>query len=109
MTAIKKLLHADVGAETYSYEIEETAEHVTVARLARGAHGGWKYEVTARRTAHGTEPDPGRRGGRRGARRGRRLRHARRGDRRRPRAGAGAAGGQALSGPGGVGQGASAR
>ena len=49
MTEVKKLLHADTGAETYSYEIEETAEHLTVVRLARAAGGGWKYEVTARR------------------------------------------------------------
>ena len=49
MTEMKKLLHADTGAETYAYEIEETAEHLTVVRLARAAGGGWKYEVTARR------------------------------------------------------------
>ena len=49
MTEVKKLLHADTGAETYSYEIEETAEHLTVVQLARAAGGGWKYEVTARR------------------------------------------------------------
>ena len=49
MTEVKKLLHADTTAETYSYEIEETAEHLTVVQLARAASGGWKYEVTARR------------------------------------------------------------
>ena len=49
MTEVKKLLHADTGAETYSYEIEETAEHLTVVQLTRAAGGGWKYEVTARR------------------------------------------------------------
>lgn len=55
MTEIKKLLHADVGAETYSYEIEETAEHLTVAHLARDGADRWKYEMTARRS----EPVPG--------------------------------------------------
>jgi hypothetical protein len=49
MSEVKKLLHADFDAETYSYEIEETAEHLTVVRLGRGVSGGWKYEVTARR------------------------------------------------------------
>jgi len=49
MTEVRKLLHADTGAEVYSYEIEETAEHLTVARLSRDGAGGWKYEVTARR------------------------------------------------------------
>jgi hypothetical protein len=49
MAEVKKLLHADIGAESYSYEIEETAEHLTVAHLTRDAAGGWKYEVTARR------------------------------------------------------------
>ena len=52
MTAIKKLLHADLDAQTFSYEIEETAEHLTVARLSRGPSGGWRYEVTARRIEH---------------------------------------------------------
>ena len=51
MTEVKKLLHADTGAETYAYEIEETAEHLTVVRLARADGGRWKYEVTARRIA----------------------------------------------------------
>ena len=55
MTEIKKLLHADTGAETYSYEIEETAGHLTVVQLARAAGGRWKYEVTARRI----DPAPG--------------------------------------------------
>ena len=50
MTEIKKLLHADVDAETYSYEIEETAEHLTVAHLARDGADRWKYQVTARRS-----------------------------------------------------------
>ena len=49
MTEVKKLLHADTGAETYSYEIEETAEHLTVVQLTRADGGRWKYEVTARR------------------------------------------------------------
>lgn len=50
MTELKKLLHADTGAEVYSYEIEATAEHLTVAVLERdAAAGGWKYTVTARR------------------------------------------------------------
>lgn len=50
MSELKKLLHADTGAETYSYEIEQTAEHLTVATLTRdAASGGWKYAVTARR------------------------------------------------------------
>ena len=49
MTEVRKLLHADTDAEVYSYEIEETAEHLTVARLSRDGEGGWKYEVTARR------------------------------------------------------------
>ena len=48
MSEVKKLLHADTGAETYSYEIEETAEHLTVVQLARDG-AGWKYDVTARR------------------------------------------------------------
>ena len=51
MTEVKKLLHADTGAETYAYEIEETAEHLTVVQLARADGGKWKYEVTARRIA----------------------------------------------------------
>ena len=51
MTEVKKLLHADTGAETYAYEIEETAEHLTVVQLARADGGRWKYEVTARRIA----------------------------------------------------------
>lgn len=51
MTELKKLLHADTGAETYAYEIEETAEHLTVVQLARADGGRWKYEVTARRIA----------------------------------------------------------
>ncbi len=54
MSEIKKLLHADVDAETYSYEIEETAEHLTVAHLSRDGADCWKYEVTARRS----EPPP---------------------------------------------------
>ena len=54
MTEIKKLLHADVDAESYSYEIEETAEHVTVVHLARDGADRWRYEVTTRRS----EPAP---------------------------------------------------
>lgn len=52
MTETRKLLHADVGAETYRYEIEETSEHLTVATISRGPSGGWRYEVTARRIGH---------------------------------------------------------
>ena len=48
MTEVKKLLHADIQAETYTYEVEETAEHLTVVHLARGASGGWNYKVEAR-------------------------------------------------------------
>lgn len=55
MTALKKLLHADLDAQTFSYEIEETAEHLTVVTLARGASGGWRYVVTARRSGGGGE------------------------------------------------------
>jgi len=48
MTELKKLLHADPEAETYVYEIEQTAEHLTVARLTRDAGGdGWRYAMTA--------------------------------------------------------------
>ena len=53
MAEVKKLLHADTGAETYAYEIEETAEHLTVVTLTRAASGGWNYAVTARRIQPG--------------------------------------------------------
>lgn len=56
MTEVKKLLHADTGAETYSYEIEETAEHLTVVQLSRADGGKWKYEVTARHIAPAPAP-----------------------------------------------------
>jgi len=50
MSETKTLLHAEPKAETYSYKIEETAEHLTVVRLERGAdHQHWHYHVTAER------------------------------------------------------------
>ena len=50
MSEIKTLLHADPKTDTYSYKIEETAEHLTVVRLERSAdHRHWHYHVTAER------------------------------------------------------------
>ena len=49
MAETRKLLRADLKTETYSYLIEQTAGHLTVAKLTRTASGGWKYAVTTRR------------------------------------------------------------
>jgi hypothetical protein len=49
MSETKTLLHADPKDETYSYKIEETAEHLTVVRLTRNADRRWHYHVTAER------------------------------------------------------------
>lgn len=50
MSETKTLLHAEPKAETYSYKIEETAEHLTVVRLQRSPdHRHWHYHVTAER------------------------------------------------------------
>ena len=49
MSETKTLLHADPKTETYSYKIEETAEHLTVVRLVRNADHRWHYHVTAER------------------------------------------------------------
>jgi hypothetical protein len=50
MSETKTLLHADPKAETYLYKIEETTEHLTVARLERARdHRNWHYHVTAER------------------------------------------------------------
>ena len=49
MSETKLLLHAEPKAETYSYKIEETAEHLTVVRLERSSDRKWHYHVTAER------------------------------------------------------------
>jgi len=50
MSETKTLLHADPKTDTYSYKVEETAEHLTVVRLERSAdHRHWHYHVTAER------------------------------------------------------------
>ncbi len=50
MSETKTLLHAEPKDETYSYKIEETAEHLTVVRLERSTDGRhWHYHVTAER------------------------------------------------------------
>ena len=50
MSEIKTLLRAEPKTETYSYKIEETAEHLTVVRLERSTDGQhWHYHVTAER------------------------------------------------------------
>ena len=52
MSETKTLLHAEPKAETYSYKIEETAEHLTVVRLERSTdRQHWHYHVTAERLA----------------------------------------------------------
>ena len=49
MSETKTLLRADPKTETYSYKIEETAEHLTVVKLERNADRRWHYQVTAER------------------------------------------------------------
>lgn len=49
MSETKTLLHAEPKTDTYSYKIEETAEHLTVVRLERSADRHWHYHVTAER------------------------------------------------------------
>jgi hypothetical protein len=49
MSETKILLHAEPKAETFSYKIEETTEHLTVVRLERSADRHWHYHVTAER------------------------------------------------------------
>ena len=49
MSETKTLLHADPKAETFSYKIEETAEHLTVVKIERSADRHWHYHVTAER------------------------------------------------------------
>jgi len=50
MSETKTLLHAEPKTETYSYKIEETAEHLTVVRIERSAdRQHWHYHVTAER------------------------------------------------------------
>ena len=49
MPETKTLLHAEPKDETYSYKIEETAEHLTVVRIERSADHRWHYHVTAER------------------------------------------------------------
>ncbi|HKX43550.1 MAG TPA: hypothetical protein VJO99_20490 [Burkholderiaceae bacterium] len=49
MSETKTLLHADPKTDTYSYKIEETAEHLTVVRLVRNADHHWHYHMTAER------------------------------------------------------------
>ena len=50
MSETKTLLHAEPKTETFSYKIEETAEHLTVVRIERSADGRhWHYHVTAER------------------------------------------------------------
>jgi hypothetical protein len=49
MSETKTLLRADAKAERYSYLIEQTTEHLTVARVERDAQRHWRYHVSAER------------------------------------------------------------